>query len=223
MRVLHTSDLHLYDMRDLLRIMEKMRDFDAWIDTGDFFPNCPGNRARITSKEGNIPFQNAALDKFIKFGLMDWLGDRPLIAVPGNHDFISLADELRKRGFKNAHEINTDGQVILGRRFAGFPNIPYIQGEWMYETHKSYFGILAGKVLETNPEILLLHAPINGVLDSVGWGHKGMPFLGHSLMYQETSVSAVFCGHVHLEGGKSETLGDIRFFNGAGKALIHEI
>lgn len=38
MRILHTSDLH-GDLFKLEHIIQKARDFDLWVDTGDFLPN----------------------------------------------------------------------------------------------------------------------------------------------------------------------------------------
>ncbi len=113
MRALHFSDLHgnfnpFFAWRDA--------DFDLYINTGDHAPNhMTGNRKSDVYR----PSKNEEKDKLYQsnwlYGprkkgqllqrIIDQLDGRPYIEVRGNHDVISIAEELTKSGYPNAHRI----------------------------------------------------------------------------------------------------------------------
>jgi Icc-related predicted phosphoesterase len=208
MKILHSSDLH-GSYKPLLAALEG--DYDIWIDTGDFFPN----KTRGTAIEASYQTRWFGGYKGLGERIKARIGNRPMISVPGNHDFVNLAHLLTRSGVQ-AFDI-TDPIFnpsfppfsFHSVRFAGFREIPYIAGEWNGEAH--CFDDQINRVAATNPDILLTHAPPSGVL-SDQWG---IPALTTYLFYQPHRIKLHLFGHVHEHGGEEVTEGGIRFVNGA--------
>lgn len=220
LRILHTSDLHARTdfLLDAMRTME----WDVWVDTGDFFPNrTAGNRHVEPGFQTRWTEWPALGPKLVKI-----LRDRPLLSVAGNHDYISLAQVVRKAGGV-AHDINQGPVTVEGLTFAGFSGIPWIAGVWNGETPQEGFVPRIAAVLELQPQVLLTHAPPAGVLDQDDYGESidgyGITALTSALFYQEHTVRHHFFGHIHEQGGKILTLNNITFHNGAEHAIVHEI
>jgi len=207
MKVLHSSDLH-GRYKKLLCFEEP---FDLWVDTGDFFPNKgrrPATGYRI------VPWLERSYQskwwrwKSLGSRLARWLDGRPMISVSGNHDFVSLAVLLQAAG-AHAHAVQTERAVdVAGLRWAGFRDIPYMDGEWPGEAHT--FGEAVDGALAQRPDILLTHAPPAGVLDD----GEGIPELATALRAHPGPRAHLF-GHVHHHGGQETTLGSVRCVNGA--------
>ena len=211
MRVLHSSDLHGKVRKLILNLANEK--YDLWIDTGDFFPNISRGKPHI-----EVPYQTgwAERDGLVEI-LLEALNGRPLISIPGNHDYISLADTLKAAG-GNAHTVVPQGINVAGYTWAGFRHIPWIAGEWQGETHN--FSQLITRVLEAKPDLLITHAPPAGILDGPGYG---IPGLTAKLMYENHNIKAHFFGHEHSAGGYKDIKSDILFANGARTNKIHII
>lgn len=207
MRILHTSDLH--GIRgSLIKSLENL-DFDVWVDSGDFFPNTTRGIVDV-----EIPFQTHWAGKLLtKIAEILVLRGKPMISVPGNHDYISLATILRGMGVE-AYDL-TEGPVDLGgERFAGYREIPYLIGEWAGECHD--FQSVVASTFDQNPTVLVTHAPAAGFLDGDGEGHShGVAFLSSTLQYAPHSIKAHLFGHIHRAGGGRLTEMDIQFSNAA--------
>jgi Icc-related predicted phosphoesterase len=219
MRVLHTSDLH-GRYKDLLNCDE---DFDVWVDTGDFFPTAgrdKGLGGRIHYHTERAYQLRWCSYKQIGGRLFDWLMDRPLITVPGNHDFIPLHGLIKQAGGES-YQISTLSQKILGHTWAGFREINYIDGEWEGETHD--FVDIVDDVMRSDPDILVTHAPPAGILDSEGGEGYGITRLASALTHQKHSIKHHFFGHVHKPGGLKTYLMDTWFYNGAENVKVHVI
>lgn len=208
MKIIHSSDLH-GGYKRLLRLL-KEAEYDVWLDTGDFFPD------EGEGYDSTIAFQISEAD-LICPAIVEALAGRPLISVSGNHDFISLAEQIRKYGGV-AYSVQEGPVEFGGEVFAGFREIPWIRGDWVGEVHD--LRPMTEQALEQNPTILLIHAPPNGILTD---GHEGNVPLTSALMYGEHRIKACLFGHAHHDGGQEVERGGIRFFNGARHTKIHRI
>lgn len=207
--MLHTSDLH-GRYKVVLGVTEP---FDVWVDTGDFFPN----RGRVPSTGFRIAhaaehrYQHRWLElKDLLRRLTAWLDGRPMLCVPGNHDFLRLAPRLRAAG-ADAHEVTPDGLELLGHTWAGFREIPPLIGEWPGECQD--FGPLVDRVWAAYPDILVTHAPPLGILD--GPERTGVEALRGALFGRTHRVGLHLFGHEHADGGRTDVVDGVRFHNGA--------
>jgi Icc-related predicted phosphoesterase len=227
-RILHFSDLHgnfnpFFAWRGA--------DFDLYINTGDHAPNHMIGRGK---DEKLRPSKDEEKDKLYQsnwlYGhhkkeqllqkIMDQLNGRPFIEVRGNHDVISIAEELNNSGYPNAYRI-LPGRIIelCGLRFAGFEENPETGGDWYRETIFWNLHDATDKALSLNPDVLLTHAPPLGVLD------RGFGISGLMKRLQHSTVCYHFFGHVHETGGSDRIISwedsiteeekSIRFINGA--------
>jgi len=220
LRILHTSDLHARTGF----LMDAMRTtaWDVWVDTGDFFPN------RTAGNQLVEPAFQTRWTEWPALGpkLVEILRGRPLLSVAGNHDYISLARVVRQAGGV-AHDIQQGPVTVEGLTFAGFSGIPRIGGVWNGETLQGDFAARVAAVLALQPQVLLTHAPPAGVLDQDEFGESiedyGITALTPALFYREHRVRHHFFGHIHEQGGKTITLNNITFYNGAEHAIVHEI
>lgn len=210
-RIGHFSDLHGNYGR-LAAVFAP----DVWICTGDFFPN--KTRGYAPTEE---PFQTAWFNHHAE-AILTRLQGRPLIWVAGNHDYVNLATLLRTRGGVawDATEAPVD---FMGERFAGFREIPYIQGEWAGE--ETNLRPIVGRTMAADPTILLTHAPPAGILDDDGGrGHGfGVVPLTSALLYTSHRIHTHLFGHIHQQGGRDVREMDTRFYNGATGCRLIEV
>lgn len=234
MKVMHTSDLHGELMNVVHNKHHILQKFDVWIETGDFFPNDPitgienGFLSYLISPDHEKSFQrNWLKERKILEHITRWLNGRPFVSVQGNHDFISLVDELKEFGYEHAYEIGPEGFELLDFKWAGFPNINYIQGTWNHETLPGTFYKLVDRLVESRPDILVTHSPPWGILDASIDGRErwGIGQLTNMFNYMSHQVKAHFFGHVHEQGGKEKIhdVFNIPFFNGSQCAKLHEL
>ena len=210
MRILHTSDLH--GCWSELQYMFANKNWDMWIDTGDFFNN--STRGHV---ESEVPYQESQFNKsFRDPGLVaGLLAGRPVLTVRGNHDYISLAENLKLLGV-DATELNMSSHKVGDLVFAGFPHIPYIIGEWANEIQQGDFHQIVEATFAHNPDVLLTHAPPSGILS----GEWGIRALTSYLQFRENFLKAHFFGHVHDHGGWETQMAGMRFYNGACRLKV---
>lgn len=200
MKIGHFSDIH----SDLNLIGNEVPDI--WVCTGDVFPNSTrGNR------EVEQAFQTAWFESN-KSALVAKLQGAPLVSVAGNHDFVSLGTLLKGIGYE-AYEIESGvDATIQGVRFAGFPGIPFIYGEWNHELTRAELLFRVQQVFENPPDVLVTHAPSSGILGNDNYGISG---LTSALCYNEHAIKLHLFGHEHEYGGMMvEQLG-VKFYNNA--------
>ncbi len=246
LRLLHTSDLH-----GNWRLPTRYEDFDVWVDTGDFFPNVSrGERVERTFQKAWLTTDRRKLrtmtmpwlrDRYgpgasywyppkrkqppssgsIVAELTAWLRGRPLVCVPGNHDYTSLAQGLARCGAKT-WDVTKGPVEIDGEVFAGFREVPYMIGEWAGEAHDT--ATPARRALSADPTILLTHSPPMGILDLCEGkgGHCGVPYVTSHLSYQPHRVKLHMFGHVHEDAHMAKEMG-VLFSNAAQKARIIEV
>lgn len=138
---------------------------------------------------------------------------RPVVYVPGNHDFVGIEKWLRHYGHEEIYTISSMQPFVdvCGKRFAGFREIPWIDGEWVGETRD--FRDLIDRALNCQPDILVTHAPPSGMLN--GDGGYGIPGLCNAMFYREHKITHHLFGHEHSCGGRIVTEGGITFSNAA--------
>ena len=220
MKILHTSDLHLYG-KSYRKLVAFNEDFDLWLDTGDHFPNVGRtHKTNMTiDKVMETQFQTRWVD-YKQWGtkLANWLDGRPVVFVSGNHDFISLGTVLKRAGYKEVYEVTPEGVEVAGHKFAGFREIPYMEGEWMGETID--FNDLVEGTMASGADLLVTHGPAAGILDEAGYGiSKLMSHLTHA----PHGFTHHFFGHCHAQGGQVVDEMGIQFINGAGHKIVHTV
>ena len=213
MRVAHASDLHSNVL--VLKNIDTTK-IDAFILTGDFFPNT--TRGNV---EKEINFQTDWF-KRKRETIFHALGDKPVITVDGNHDFISLGDMLKHYAYAGeVHQISEHEIVEFGGlKFAGHGYIPWIEGEWRGELRTPEMMQVVDRVWDHgNADILVTHAAPAGILD----GQWGCNVLSNRLMYGDHTFTHHFFGHVHVHIPQEETVNGTKFYNSATCCQIVEI
>lgn len=212
MKIIHASDLHGH-----FEIIDKITDdADLVVITGDFFPN---------KSRGDVRTEIRHQTKWFGWkspSILRVLRGLPVLWCPGNHDYVSLAEFLRRDGH-TAYDISTDGVEILGLQFAGFGEIPFIAGEWNGESTIEKLNDLVKRTLDVgNPDILVTHAPPSGILDH-GCHNGGIASLTSHLFYRPNRVTHHLFGHIHECGGQMAEENGVKFYNGACHARVIEI
>lgn len=148
--------------------------------------------------------------------MRDYLGTRgaPVIVCRGNHDFTDLAPAFGGV----VYEIGMDGTKtfkIDGITFGGCRGINYIAGEWSDELVRSEFHDRV-KTLSREIEVLITHAPPEGILDEYGhsFGSEALMSYVNERMLVGVELKAMLFGHIHEAQGMT-TRGDAIFSNAA--------
>ncbi len=222
LRIAHSSDLHGNIDVVIQYYHNKNINFDLWLDTGDFFPNSPEcNNTGIVNHSFEKEFQEQWLNENNRIEkINNFIKNIPFVSVPGNHDFINLVEMLIKSGNDNVYQVIPEGINVFGIKIAGFPEIPFINGEWNFEVHECN-QIIEQAVL-SGADILATHAPSKGILDLHYKDNDGWSKLTSSLMYLPHTIRHHFFGHIHESYGKIQQNG-IKFYNGSCNFKIHEI
>lgn len=213
MIVAHASDLHsnLLVLKDI-----DTTKIDAWILTGDFFPNI--TRGKV---ETEINFQTDWFKKK-RDTIFKALGNKPVINVDGNHDFISLGDMLKKYGYAGeVYQINEHEVVEFGGlKFTGHGYIPWIEGEWRGELRTPEMTNMVKNLFDSHiADILVTHCAPAGVLS----GQWGCGALANQLNYSDHTFTHHFFGHVHTHSPQEATVNGTKFYNSATGCQIVEI
>lgn len=214
MKVLHTSDVH-GRYKWLLEQLAR-DDYDVWVDTGDMLPN-PGWSSPI----GRMPQIQRGKQrawwshKQLTRRCLDALNGRPVFRVLGNHDFFDWAAPLRRQA-SNIHLLDFDRRDPVeygGLTWYGISEIPYMNGNWNFETHPRALAVMLDSIPKC--DVLLSHAPPSGVLSYRDeWGIVGLENLAFRYM---------LFGHIHETGGFSVTTQGKLFYNSATTSTLVEI
>ena len=218
-KIAHFSDIHghLEILKDNIP-----DDVDLVVSTGDICPNLTRGNIDVEQR-----FQTCWLDdNYDEFS--EYLKGKPIICVQGNHDFVCLAQFLRSKGYSakgySAKRVQSGVPIdILGVRFAGFPGIPYIQGEWWGEFTQNELARFVHETMDLKPDVLLTHATPQGILHEDFY--DGIHALTNAILYGGFEPSYHLMGHSHAFGAQICTLDGFktRFINGACNCLVHEL
>jgi Icc-related predicted phosphoesterase len=203
----HLSDLHS-------SFLEPKQDFDLTVLSGDIFPDFLGygNQHSAQQQEHWI--------KRHKNRLIDFGCGKPVYYILGNHDWLNDDSPRRELGWINLNnkfgEYCKPDSVNRHILFYGFPYIPYIVGGWNYELTSQAMELAVEQmynefVEREFPDVLVLHAPIHGILDSsTAWDkdsgvpntHYGNVQLLDSICNDFAEVpNIVLFGHIHESAG----------------------
>lgn len=208
MKIYHLSDTHGWGFWD----NPLPPDTDVIVHTGDLLPNVTRG---IVDKE--VYFQTDWINRFVE-PIKRWLADRPLIYVPGNHDYIELAD------FLPATRADLTPVQVAGLQWIGFREIPYIAGEWAGEVQAPEMAAIISDIfdgetgLSAPGDILLCHSPPSNIFDSPPNNphiHYGIPALTTALQFRPHRFRAVLFGHVHQNSYSQITINNTIYSNAA--------
>ena len=152
--------------------------------------------------------------------------DAPVVCVRGNHDFTDLAEAFGG----DVWEVDTDPTRTverLGLKVGGCRGINYIHGEWSDELRDPDWESVI-KQVPTDLELLITHAPPNGVMDSYPgqfsehWGSRALNSYVNERMYVWGKLKAHFFGHIHEAHGSKNEAG-ILFSNAATTHILYEL
>ena len=132
-----------------------------------------------------------------------------IVWIAGNHDFVCetpgfrrIADELP------GHYLIDDSIEISGIKIYGSPWVPDLPS-WAFYADDSLLQERADRI-PLDSDIVLLHGPPKGILDSVHGNHVGAGFIMSRL--QQVIPRYVIFGHIH-EGYGRMNLGGVEFKN----------
>lgn len=216
MKIAHFSDWH----GNFLPFKNNIPDADLYICTGDMLRNfCKTKTERaIFRNDGVYPGFDKNIEKekqlewVVNFvydgGFHHYFGDKPIVCVRGNHDFIDL-DYL----FTHCNLIHEfiDNEVIEfgGFKITGHRGIPYIYGTWNDEYHRADLKDKM-RAMDLSCDIFLTHYAPAGALD-LNFGLEGML---SNFMKVEHNMLHCF-GHIHECGGLTENESNMVFSNAA--------
>lgn len=214
MKIAHFSDLH--GDYNLIGDIEKP---DLWICTGDFMPNFTSpiihKKIRLeTERNKQFEWFSKNLQKINKM-----LRNVPIFWTNGNHDFIKPFGINRLLYIEEGiyGEFN-------GLKFAGFPEIPIINGNWNGEVGFQEMIRICKNVFSESFHVLITHTPPKNILDNLsyhGYENVGSEPL-ETFIFNSNIILHCF-GHIHEQGGKIEKKDDIIFSNAATVFNIIEI
>lgn len=187
---------------------------DIIVLSGDMLPNCFNT---TDERVGDWRAAEVAYQSQYVIGHADdyrrAFGSKPVVSVSGNHCYIDMAAHLRGIGI-NAVSVEDGVQVVNGLRFAGFRQVRRVSG--LYEGEVEDFSGLVADLMASNPDVVVIHQPVDGILsDDGGHGHgRGVPMY-RELFYGDHNIKAVLCGHIHPQGRQVVEHGGIIFSNAA--------
>lgn len=198
MNILHISDTHGREVKLDTR-------GDIVVHSGDLMDNVHASRAMWHSY--NEAYQNQRLAHDAKW-LKRELGGRPLLLVPGNHDYYTEEGlgYLRDAGI-DLHFLCDSGTIIDGVRFWGFPWTPTFY-DWNWMCSEEEIDARLGDLLELereglwSPDVLVTHGPTHRILDATARGeYCGSRGLRKYFDSVQRMPKAHLFGHIHEQGG----------------------
>lgn len=208
-------------MHGAYNILNRVKEApDLWCLTGDIFPYMGfDHQAQWGVPSFEIPHQTRWFS-YKGESIVRRLQGKPVLLVPGNHDFADLAKLLRLHG-ADAQEVTPEGVDFRGVRFAGYGHIPYMEGRWNREVDTSELWDLSLRTLKVgDPEVLLTHGPPGHILTAT---YPGNGSLMDALYHIPHRVRVHLFGHIHETGGRSYEYMGIRFYNSATTVQVLDV
>ena len=200
MRILHVSDTHGLPPEPPKGGKEgsKEDDFDVVVHSGDLMPNTSFGVAVLERA-----FQPRWLEQNAKHFPKGWYG-KPVIMVPGNHDYVDPTPALRSVGL-DVQLLVDDVVEIGGVRFWGHPWTPPFY-DWNYmlppAAMSAKLARLADEARRGGVHVLVSHGPMYGVLDRNQSGERcGCPQLRHVVTEASGELRMILHGHIHESAG----------------------
>ncbi len=191
MKVLHVSDTH-GGMPALAA------DGDVVVHSGDLLPNRTYGIRPVEET-----FQAAWLTANAT-RLRAWLGSRPFLFCPGNHDYVDPVPALRAAGV-DAHSLAERTLEIGGVRFYGFPwTAEFCGWNWMCGPREMRERLAPAVDLLDRGEIDVFvgHGPMFGVLDRNADGERcGSKVVRDAMQIVRQPPRLFMHGHIHEAAG----------------------
>ncbi len=191
MKILHISDTH-GGMPSLLA------DGDVIVHSGDLLPNRSFGMRQIEET-----FQPYWIDDRAK-RLKAWIGDRPFLYTPGNHDYVDPTPRMREAGI-DARLLCNGSAEIDGVTFYGSPWTPtFSDWNWMCGPVELRHHLApAVEMLEQGAiDVFVSHGPMYGVLDRNAGGFRCGSEVIRDIMQTVRRPPKLFLhGHIHEAAG----------------------
>lgn len=191
MKILHVSDTH-----GCMPVLSTAGD--VIVHSGDMMPN---------KSFANKPIEHAFQRMWTEDNaakLASWIGKRPFLYTPGNHDYYDPCPLLREAGV-DAHLLCDSGMSLEGVAFWGFPWTNMFWGwNWMCEKPEMFrrVGGLVDQLEANKVDVLISHGPMFGVLDRNSDGTRcGSEELRRGLQRVSRPPKLVLHGHIHEAAG----------------------
>jgi Icc-related predicted phosphoesterase len=203
-RILVTADNH-----GILSI-PKNNNYDFMVIAGDFLPNSGRYSNRENYKEGAWQY-NWIKDN--KEELKRYFGNKAVLMIMGNHDFINPVGPLQEIGIE-AYDLTDKSQIYKSIYFHGFPWVNYLEGRWNHELEDEEYNKKVKELEdrinfhlfnsdEDRFNILVSHSPIHRILDRAGIDNIGSVDLLNMILYKDTKITHIVHGHCHESNGVS--------------------
>jgi len=219
MKILHVSDTH----GGMPRLSAHA---DVVVHSGDFLPNV---------SFGMPVLEQAFQPRWLEAEgarLRAWIGNRPFLFCPGNHDFVDPVPYLRAAGV-DAHSICNTFLDYEGIGFYGFPWVP-VCGPYGSRPAWNWMASAAERRARLAPavellnqgaiDVLVTHGPMRGVLDRNDYGERcGSRVLREVLQSARHPPKLLLHGHIHESAGILRWRKHTRVSNAACTQRILEI
>jgi len=188
--------LHLSDTHGTMPPLSS--DADVIVHSGDILPN-----RTFGIRPVEETFQRYWLEEHAA-KIRTWIGSRPFLVCPGNHDFIDPTPYLRDAGV-DAHSLCDRFLEIDGVRFYGYPWVPVFgPWNWMASPRERLARLVpavermdAGEI-----DVFVAHGPMFGVLDRNAEGERcGSRVLRDALREARFAPKFLLHGHIHEAAG----------------------
>ncbi|MGK7912146.1 MAG: metallophosphoesterase [Synechococcus sp.] len=220
MKVLVGSDYHC-DASLQQQALDAMGDADWYIYCGDF---CSwAGRQPEAGQAGFHPRGADELEQLQAFWQqVDTVGI-PWLFVPGNHEPpAQTLDELFTRSDLSNGILALKTQLMqVGPLQALIVPLTPPCG-WCWSLSRNRLKELQATYKDVNVDLLITHAPPKGTLDEGGQWYRGkIPTLAP--LVQQLAPRYYLCGHMHLDGGKSEMKNGTTYVNAALHNVVVEM
>lgn len=197
-RIAHISDTHGWAFDNT----SCPDDVEIVVHSGDLLPN-----RTFGIREIEVPFQTHWIEENAP-RILDWLGGRPLVMVMGNHDFVRFDVVVRCAGHAaSIIMLDSETERVRGVRFAGFPYVPFFNGDWNLELGEIELGLrfrpIEDAIDNGDIDVLVAHSPMYGVLDRNGAGTRcGSKRIRNAMSRRQQLPKAYLHGHIHERGSQ---------------------
>jgi Icc-related predicted phosphoesterase len=210
LKILHISDTH--------GAMPALRgEFDVVVHSGDLMPNTPNTTFDFVDPRVEKPFQRRWLATHAA-RLRAWLGDKPVLITPGNHDFVDAVPYLRRAGVE-AVCLKDGARDIDGVTFYGTPWVPEFY-DWNFMAspaeRRRRFAPAARMLDAGEIDVFVSHGPIYGLLDRNTRGERcGCRVMREVIQSARHAPKLFLHGHIHEAAGVRRWLRGILVSNAA--------
>ncbi len=220
MKVLVGSDYHC-DSGLQQQALDAMAGVDWYVNCGDF---CSwAGRQPEAGQTGFHPRGAEELGQLQAFWQQIDAVGTPWLFVPGNHEppAKTLEELFAQSDLSHGTLVSTIQMMQIGHLQALIVPLTPPCG-WCWSLSRDRLKELQETYNNVTVDLLITHAPPKGTLDEGGKWYRGkIPTLAP--LVQQLAPKYYFCGHMHLDGGKSEVKDGTTYVNAALHNVIVDI